>query len=130
MIFCIVPRSKRIFVLGTMQKNIKLRCGTVTIDLELFFVFAIAYFTIPFWIRKLWNVLWCKISNRFMNSKSRRFKIFFKTHNILKKFLPIVQKRIWWMLIKFWKELQVRTCLSQWNSFTIIIYQLFFFITR
>ena len=35
-----------------------------------FFVFVIAYFTIPFWIRKLWNVLWSKISNRFINSKA------------------------------------------------------------
>ena len=40
---------------------------------------------IPFWIRKLWNVLWSKISSRFMNSKGRRFSTFFKTHNISKK---------------------------------------------
>ena len=61
----------------------------------------IVYVTIPFSIRKVWNVLYVNdiLKLDFCHKKGKK--------------------------LKFWKELQAPICLSQWNIFPIISYQLF-----
>ena len=103
MIFCIVPLKKNNFCpLYNVEKyHVAVRNSNYRPIILFSLCDSIRYNTLPFSIRKVWNVLYVNdiLKLDFCHKKGKK--------------------------LKFWKELQAPICLSQWNIFRIISYQLF-----